>query len=70
MFRAPHPLAEATVRLSEPDADVQWSTPTTLRVRPRWGGGRLDFQRLDRLVPLLNIHRDELGLERLEVVAA
>ncbi|PCC73535.1 hypothetical protein SAMN02745121_08340 [Nannocystis exedens] len=70
VFRQQHPLAEATVRLTEPDAGMQWSSATTLRVRPRWGGGRLDFQRLDRLVLLLNIHRDELGLERIELVSA
>jgi hypothetical protein len=69
VFREQHPLAEATVRLTEPDARMQWSSATTLRVLPRWGGGRLDFQRLDRLVLLLNIHRDELGLERIELVS-
>lgn len=69
VFREQHPLAEATVRLSEPDAGMRWSSATTLRVEPRWGGGRLDLQRLDRLVLLLNIHRDELGLERIEIAA-
>lgn len=62
-----HPQLEATVRLAEPEARLEWRGPATLRVEPLWDRDGRDFPRLDRLVALLNIYRDELGLERIEL---
>lgn len=69
VLRERHPLVEATVRLCEPDAALSWTSDTTLRVHPRWSRDELDLKRLDRLVLLLGLHREELGLERIELVA-
>jgi hypothetical protein len=67
VFSQRHPSAEATVRLAEPEARLEWREPATLRVEPPWDRDGRDFSRLDRLVALLSMVRDELGLERIEL---
>lgn len=68
MFRhMRHPHTEATVRLAEPHARLEWRGPATLRVELPWDRDGRDFPRLDRLVALLSVYRDELGLERIEL---
>lgn len=63
-----HPLAESAVKIAEPDAKSWWHGPTTLRVDVPWTGDLTDIDRLDRLVLLLNMHREELDLQRIELV--
>lgn len=68
VLRERHPLAEAAVRLAEPEAVTAWRDAATLRVSPRWGHDAGDNPRFDRLIDLLATHRDELGLERIDLV--
>lgn len=67
VLREHRDVVRSAVNFVEPGATCCRLNDTTLEVHVPWDDVPSDMDRLDRLVLFLAMHRDELGLERIEL---